>query len=108
MSLLMNYVEIKDGQSKVLHFTDQYMVDREIWDKELGKVRIVRSLVLSTDEVDGVLDFKSFSVLSTKLYAMLSPYLPDNRYRDFDFRITKTGSGFLTDWQVEATPRPPA
>jgi len=108
MSLLMNYVEIKEGAPRLLHFTDQYMVDRMIWDKDLQKEKIIRSLVLSTDEVDGQLDFKSFSVLSTKLYAMLSPYLPDNRFRDFDFRITKTGSGFVTAWEVEAIPRPAA
>ncbi|MCJ7828429.1 MAG: hypothetical protein MUP81_01655 [Dehalococcoidia bacterium] len=106
MSLLMNYVELKEGTPLLLHFTDQYMVDREIWDKDLGKPRIVRSLVLSTDEVDGELAFKSFSVLSTKLYNLLSPYLPDNAFRDYTFRITKSGKGFLTDFQVEAIPRP--
>ena len=108
MGLLMNYVEVKDGETKSFHFTDQYMVDREIWDKDLGKPRIVRSLVLSTDEVDGELDFKSLSVLSTKLYAMLTPYLPDNRFRDYTFKITRIGTGFLTSWEVEAIPRPPA
>ena len=106
MGLLMNYVELKEGTPLTLHFTDQYMVEREIWDKDLGKPRIVKSLVLSTDEVDGELAFKSFSVLSTKLYNLLSPYLPDNTFRDYTFRITKRGSGFLTAFQVEAIPRP--
>ena len=108
MGLLMNYTEVLDGQTKTYHFTDQYMVDREIWDKELGKAKIIRSLVLSTDEVDGQIEFKSFSVVSTKLYTALSPYLPDNNFRDYRFKITRVGSGFRTEWQVEAIPFPPA
>ena len=106
MGLLMNYVELKEGIPLTLHFTDQYMVDREIWDHDLGKPRIVRSLVLSTDEVDGELAFKSFSVLSSQLYDQLSPYLPDNAYRDYTFRIIKSGSGYLAKFRVDATPRP--
>jgi len=108
MGLLMNYVEVKDGETKTFHFTDQYMVDREIWDKDLGKPRIVRSLVLSTDEVDAQIEFKSFSVLSTKLFDLLSPYLPDNAFRDYRFKITRVGSGYLTSWQLEAIPFPAA
>ena len=104
--MLMNYVEIKDGETKTLHFTDHYWVDRMIWDKDLNKEKPVRTLVFQVDEVDGALDIKTFSVLSTKLAAMLSPYLPDSGHRDFNFRITRTGEGFLTDWQVEAIPRP--
>ena len=108
MGLLMNYVEVKDGETKRFHFTDQYMVDREIWDKDLNKTRIVKSLVLSTDEIDGEIAFKSFSVLSTKLYALFAPYLNDNAYRDYDIVITRVGSGFLTEWRFEAIPRPAA
>jgi len=108
MGLLMNYVEVKPGETKVFHFTDQYMVDREIWDNDLGKTKIVRSLVLSTDEVDAQIAFKTFSVLSTKLYDLLSPYLPDNAFRDYRFKITRVGSGYLTSWPFEAIPFPAA
>lgn len=104
--MLMNYVEVKDGETKTFHFTDQYMIDRMIYDKELGKEKPVRTLVLQVDEVDGHLDLKTFSVLSTKLYGMLAPYLPDNAFRDYKFRITRHGTGFMTQWQVEAIPAP--
>jgi len=106
--MMMNYVEVKDGETKTFHFTDQYMVDRTIWDKDTGKEKIVRSLVLQVDEVDAQMEFKTFSVLSAKLYDLLSPYLPDNAFRDYRFKITRVGSGFLTSWQVEAIPYPPA
>ena len=104
--MLMNYVEIKPGETKTLHFTDHYWVDRMIWDKDLNKEKPVRTLVFQVDEVDGEMDLKTFSVLSTKLSSMLAPYLPDSAHRDYNFRITRTGAGFLTDWQVEAIPRP--
>lgn len=104
--MLMNYVEIKPGETKSLHFTDHYWVERMIWDKELGGEKPVRSLVFQVDAVDGALDMRTFSVLSNKLASMLAPYLPDSRFRDFEFRITRTGSGFLTDWQVTAIPKP--
>lgn len=106
MGLLMNYVELKDGIPVTLHFTDQYMVTRMIYDRELGKEKPVQSLVLATDEVDGEIAFKTLSVLSDKLYAMLAPYLPDSRFRDYTFKITKFGSGFLTNFEVETIPRP--
>lgn len=106
--MLMNYLELLPDKPTRVHFTDQYMVDRMIWDKDLKKEKLVRSLVLWVDEVDGGPAAMTFSVLSEKLAAQLAPYLPDSDFRNWDFIITKTYEGYRTDWTVEAIPRPPA
>ncbi len=103
--MMMNYVELKEEIPKRLHFTDHYWVDRMIWDKDLGKEKMVRSLVFAVDTEDGEPSLKTFSVLSTKLAALLAPYLPDSRFRDFDITITAHGSGFMRFFTVEAAPR---
>ena len=102
--MMMNYLELKQDTPVRLHFSDHYYVKRMIWDKDLGKEKPVESLVMWADSVDGGIAAQTFSVLSRKLYLQLSPYLPDSRFRDFDYVITKTGSGFETDYEVIAIP----
>lgn len=105
--VLMNYVILETGLPKQLHFSDHYVMERMIWDKDLGKEKPVKSHVFAVDWEDGEIVMKSFSVLSEGLSIQLAAYCPESRFRDFVFTITKTGSGFLTRYQVEATPLPP-
>lgn len=105
--MLMNYLEITSDTPTRIYATDHYYVDRMIWDKDLKKEKPVRSLVLQLAEVNGLPDYKTLSVISKKLYDQLAPYLPDNEIRDYDFIITRTGEGYLTEWSVEAIPRTP-
>ena len=104
--MLMNYVEIKKDVPTRLHFTDHYMVEREIWDERLGKYKMVRSLVFWVDEQDGEPTARTFSVISETLATILRPYLPDHAYINRDFVITKQGEGFAPRWLVEAIPKP--
>lgn len=103
--MLMNYVDLKKDTPTRMHFTDHYMVEREIWDPGLGRFKVVRSLVFWVDELDGEPTAKTFSVLSEKLASMLRPYLPNHTYVEKDFVITKHGEGFATTYTVEAHPR---
>ena len=105
--MLMNYLEIPRDTPTRIHATDHYYVDRMIWDKDLKREKPVRSLVLWVSEVNGEPEYRTLSVISRKLYDQLAPYLPDSSFRDFDFVITKTGDGYLTDWTVQAIPRLP-
>jgi len=101
----MNYIELVVDVPKGLHFTDHYWVDRMVWDKDLGKEKPVRSLVMQTDREDGEPVIKTFSILSKGLAEQLAPYLPDSRFRDFDFTITVTGAGYGRRHTVDAIPR---
>lgn len=100
-----NWVSLIPGQLRRLHFTDYYYVQREIYDKELGRPKKVWSHVFYCDEVDGEAASKTFSVLSEKLWSILEPYSKDNEYRGYDFVITQAGEGFYKDFNVQVIKR---
>jgi hypothetical protein len=105
--VMMNYLVLERDKPTRLHFSDHMWTDRMIFDKEMGKEKPVRSLTFWVDEVEGEVSFRTFSILSPKLADKLAPYLPDSRFRDFDFIITKVGEGWTSDWNLEVIPRPP-
>ena len=103
--LLMNYIALVPGVPTRMHFTDDYYVEREIADKETGKVKRIKSLVFWVDREEGEDVAKSFSVLSEKLAAHLQPFLKNQEYTKYDFIITKMGDGFFTDFNVQPIKR---
>ena len=105
-NLLMNYVALVPGVPTRMHFSDDYYVDREIADKETGKPKRIRSLVLWVDELNGEDVARTFSILSQKLSAHIEPFLPNKGYLPYDFIITQMGDGFLKDWNVQVIKRP--
>lgn len=104
--LMMNYVRLVPGVPTRMHFTDDYWVDREIADKETGKPKRIRSLVFWVDELNGEDCARTFSILSEKLAAHITPYLPHKGYIPYDFVITQIGDGFYKDWNVQLIKRP--
>ena len=99
--VLTNYVALQTGIPTRLHFTDDYFIDRRIATQDFGGSKRVKSLVFWVDELDGEDAARTLSILSQKLTAQLTPYLKDQKYIDYDFVITKTGEGYLTDYQVQ-------
>lgn len=104
--VLMNYIALVPGVPKRMHFTDDYKIQRTIADKETGKPKTIDSLVFWVDEEDGEEVGKTFSILSQKLSAHMTPYLRDKGYLPYDFIITQIGEGFLKDWNVQPIKRP--
>jgi len=102
----MNYITLAPGVPTRMHFSDDYWVERSIADRESGKPKTIRSLVLWCDELNGEDCARSFSILSQKLAAHIEPFLPDKRYGGYDFVITQIGDGFLKDWNVQVIERP--
>ena len=103
--MLMNYIALETDRPIKIHVTDDYVVDRSIADNVRGGLKRVKSLVFQVDELDGESVSRTFSILSDKLAAKFQPYLRDRAYRNFDFRITKTGIDLATNFIVEALPR---
>jgi len=99
--VLMNYVALQPGIPTRLHFTDDYIIDRQIATADPEKPKRVKSLVFWVDELDSEPAARTFSILSQKLAAQLEPYLPGQKYLEYDFVITETGAGFLKDWIVQ-------
>lgn len=100
--VLMNYIQLQPGVPVRMHFTDDYIIERTILEKESGKDKQVTSLTFWCDELDGEPAARTFSVLSQKLAAHLEPFRTNKRYKDYDFIITQMGDGFLKDWNVQA------
>ena len=105
-NLLMNYIQLAPGVPTRMHFTDDYYVEREIADRETGKPKRIRSLVLWVDELNGEDVARTFSILSQKLAAHLEAFLKDKEYLRYDFIITEIGQGFQKDWNVQPILRP--
>jgi hypothetical protein len=103
--MLMNYVALEPGTPRRLHFTDDYVIDRDISDPDTKKTKRIKTLVFQVDELDGQPASKTFSVVSQKLAQTFEPYLKDHAYRGWDFVITKDGSGFTARFKVDARPR---
>ena len=102
--VLTNYVTLQAGVPATLHFTDHAMATNEIRDKLTGLVKPLTSLQFVCDRLNGQEVGCIFSVSSEKLAQQLAPYLPDRRYRGLAFTITKSGSNFLTEYQVKVAP----
>ncbi len=102
----MNYIALVPGVPTRMHFTDDYIIDREIADRESGRPKRIKSLVFQVDELNGEDVARTFSVLSQKLAAHFEPFLPDKRYGGYDFIVTQIGDGFLKDWNVQVIRRP--
>lgn len=107
-NLLANYIRLEPGIPARIHFTDHYYIDREIADRETGRPKQIRSLVLWVDEYQGQDDARTFSILSQKLEAHFEPFLKNKGYLPYDFIITEMGSGFFKDWNVQVIKRPEA
>jgi len=103
--VLMNYIALVPGEPAKMHFTDDYYMERHIYERETGKDKRVRSLVLWCDELNGEPAAKTFSILSEKLAAHITPFLPGKRYLNYDFIITQVGEGFTKDWDVQVLKR---
>jgi len=90
-----NWVKLEPGVPKRLHFTDHAVTTRRLTDPVLGIPKDVRSLIFLVDRVDGRPVSMMFSVVSERLAGELSAYLPDKRYRNYEFTLIKDAPGMV-------------
>ncbi|MEM1518181.1 MAG: hypothetical protein QW789_03555 [Nitrososphaerota archaeon] len=99
-----NWVIIKPGERKTLHFYDHAVIEREIIDPVIGKPKRVQSLTFFVDQEDGVKVDKMFSVVSMKLAQQLAPYIPEKKYIKYIFVIEKPPYVFSPPRLAEVRP----
>lgn len=99
-----NWITLKPGVPVTLHFSDHAIVKRQITDpvRHVGATR--ESLMMYVDEKDGSKVDMVFSVLSQKLAAELSGYLPGKAYTRYRFTIIKDAAGFVAPRLVRVSP----
>ena len=103
--VLRNYVVLEEGIPTRMHFVSHTIQVRDITDPLSGLPKARRALVFEVDELNGNPVTASFSTLSEKLSEEFAPYLPGERYRNYDIGITQVGTGFRTRFQVLFLPR---
>jgi len=88
-----NWVILKPGVPKTLHFAAYKLVSRVITDPVFGVSKSVSSLMFLVDEEDGAKVSKSFSVVSQKLGEELRGYLEGDRFKAYRFTFIKDAPG---------------
>jgi len=102
-SPISNFVQLTPGVPVRLHFKDHAVSKRVITDP-IRKVQVEReSLMMYVDKVNGEAVDKVFSVLSQRLAAELSAYLPAKGYTSYEFVIIKDSAGTVPPRIVSVT-----
>ena len=101
---LGNYVLLENGVPERMHFAGYVMDKRDITDPRTLQPTTRNVCVFTVDRLNGKDTSAMFSVMAEKLFAQLSPYLPRDSYKQYEWVITKTGSGFTTNYSVERIP----
>jgi len=102
--VIENFVKLRPGVEKKLHFYEHEIVTRVITDPILKMRKKVQSLVFLVDREDGVKVDKMYSIVSEKHAAEFAGYLPGKRYRRFEFVVVKDAPGFVPPRIVEVRP----
>jgi len=102
--VLGNYVVLEPGIKKSLHFKSHFLGPKEITDPASLHLKSVNTLEFQVDQEDGRAVDKAFSVTSEKLARQLAPFLPEREYVRHLFSITKSGSGYKTEYAVRVQP----
>ncbi len=103
--VLQSYVEIKPGVPARMHFADHWVETITATDPLVGHPLPKRRLRFAVDELNGQATQTYYSTMSQKLAAVFEPFLPNKKYKDYDFIVTLTGSGFQTEYSVQPVPR---
>ena len=74
---------------------------RVITSSDDGQKKTVPALLFDVVEKDGKPASSLYSVVSKKHAAAFRPYLDDGSYVSKTFRITKKGTGFNTEYQLQ-------
>jgi len=96
-----NYVELRPGKPVELVADQLAIVPRRIRDPVTGFTKTVNALVLHVTRLDGVPADTQFSTVSEKLKAQLLELHRLGQLLHRRIRITKWGSGFTSEFQVE-------
>ena len=103
--VLQNYVRLQQGVPARLHFYHVEKMVKTITDPLTLKPKSVQSLEFSVDELNGRPAVSTYSIISDKHAQDFAPFLVGEKFKEYDFVITMTGTGFRTEYQVQSIPR---
>ena len=103
--VLQNYVILQPGVPARIHFSDHEVRVKTITDPLTGREKKLNVLIFTVDELNAREVVSYYSITSQKHAADFTPFLGANRYRDYDFVITLSGSGDRREYQVQTIAR---
>lgn len=98
---LGNWVMLESDVPERMHFTDHLVEARDTTDPTTGRPTTRNVLVFSVDRLNGASVNAKFSTMAETLYAQLEAFLPNQVYRQYEFIITKRGTGYRTKYTVD-------
>jgi hypothetical protein len=101
---LGNYVLLEQGVPERMHFSGHAIEVRTITDPQTGRPGTRNVLVMDVDRLNGNPTTAKFSTMAETLYRQFEPYLPNQVYRNYEFIVKQTGSGFQTRYTVDRIP----
>ena len=104
--VLANYVILQEGQPARMHFTEVAKKVKTITDPETGRAKPITTLEFAVDQLNGRAAISTYSVSSQKHAQDFAPYLPGDKFRDYDFIITMSGQGYRREYSVQVVPHP--
>ena len=102
--VLRNYIDLQQGIPARMHFTSAIKTTREILDPKTHILKTITVLVMSVDRLNGQPVNSTLSITAEKLAALLSPDLEGDRYRGYEYIITKVGETFQTRYSLDKIP----
>lgn len=105
--LIENWVKLKPGIPKRLHFVNHAIESRRIHDPLMKASKDISSLVFAVDREDGNAVSKSFSVVSEKLAGDLQGWVEGKRYVGQEFTFIKDAPGFVPPRILSVEPYKP-
>ena len=103
--VLQNYIILNTGVPARLHFASHQIQRRTITDPLTGTPTGRNVLIFDCDQLNGQPVMAQYSIMAEKHANQFSAYLADNKYRDYDFVITRNGEGFRTTFNLQVIPR---
>ena len=95
-----NFVKLVAGRPKVLRIEDVNLTEIEVDDEETG-IKKVSGILCGVVMEDGNKCTKDFTITSKKLVAKLKEDFVRKTYLKKDLKITKFGSSYDTDYEIE-------
>ncbi len=103
--VLRNFITLENGVPAVMHFTDHTLENRDIVDPLTGAEKRVQVLAFRVDSLNFATVDAEFSVTSQKLSQALLPFTEGKRYLNLNITLVKSGTGFLTEYELQVSPR---
>lgn len=101
MAEISKWVRFEEGQTHTMRLDGHLFMDRQVKSPVTGRINVLSALVFDVGYLDGLQGYWQWSILSEKAKASFAPYLPEKTYKGRIVRVTKTGSGFLTQYTIE-------